>query len=86
MAFRNFPGMSKQWLLERLEKVCIEIADGKSMTAGNAGETGFEKTLDPTLDPRTRRDLILADLNVLDPVGYPLADIAPITRTTVIWS
>jgi len=78
--------MSPEELEERLIKVCREIADGKSLTAGNAGETGFEKTLDPTLDARTRRDMLLNDLWTLDPVKYPLENWAPITRTTAIWS
>jgi len=78
--------MSRKWLEEKLAKVNAEIADGKTMTAGNAGESGFEKTLDPTLDPRTRRDLLYADLHEISPEEFPIYDQAPITRTTVIWS
>jgi hypothetical protein len=78
---RNFPGMSKQWLQERLRWCLEEIADGKVNSGWSSGDASGQKHIDTNLTPERRRDLILNDLSLLDPVKYPPQELVRVTRT-----
>lgn len=78
---RNFPGATLAQLREWLQWVNEEIATGKVNDAWSSGDASGHKMLDNNLPAERRRDLILNDLSILDPVNYPRADYAPIKRT-----
>jgi len=82
MARRNFPGETQGTLEEWLKDVNEEIATGKVNTEFGAGDTNFKAVQDSKLSPERRRDLILYDLTLLNPVKYPPGDVLPI-RVTV---
>lgn len=84
---RNFPKLAataeaeiailKKWLGWCLE----EIATGKVNDAWDSGDASGHKLVDANLPAERRRDLILNDLSILDPVNYPRADVVRVTRT-----
>lgn len=78
---RYFPGVSQETLEKWLGWVNLEIATGKVRDSLNAEEVGMHNWIDPSLPPLKRQELILNDLSILDPDGYPPEETAPIRRT-----
>lgn len=88
MARRNFffPGKTdpqRKALLEAaLAEVNEEILSGKVNTEFGAGDTNFKAVTDQRLSPERRRNMILADLSILDPETYPPDDVTPVRVTS----
>jgi hypothetical protein len=85
---RNFPlsptwttAQQIQWLVVRLRWCLDEIITGKVNSGWSSGDASGQKHIDMNLTPERRRDLILNDLGILDPVNYPPRDHVRVTRT-----
>jgi hypothetical protein len=81
-ARRNFRGASQAQLEAWLADVNEEIATGKVNTDFGAGDTNFRAAVDGRLSPERRRNLLLADLSILDPATYPPDEVTPVRITT----
>ena len=75
----NFPGIDQVTLEKWLGWVLLEIATGKVTSKWSSPDAGAEKWIDTSLPPERRRDLILSDLAIIDPVNY--ASTQPTKRT-----
>ena len=79
MAFRNFPGRTKQWLEAELSKVLDDLASGKTVVSSGAGDSNLSERVEVSL--MRRKEMILSDLNILDPTTYPRTDVIGAKRT-----
>jgi hypothetical protein len=86
MARRNFPGVLQAQLESWLSDVLEEIATGKVNIEFGAADTNFKAVQDSLLKAERRRNLLLADLSVLDPTNYPADDVTPVRITTARFS
>ena len=84
MAYRNFPGKTREWLEEKLNAILEEEAGGKSETGGTLGEVGFSQIMIEA--PHSVKGKLLRDLNVLAPADYPIGDISIPNRTFATFS
>jgi hypothetical protein len=74
-----FPGKDVPWLETKLNIALEESALGVVLTNWVEGDTNAGKQLTNSPDERIRR--LSHDLSVLDPGGYPVESVTPITRT-----
>ena len=74
-----FPGIAQATLESWLTQVLQEIAYGKVNLKWSSTDTTCEKWIDPSLPPERRRDMLLNDLAILDPVTW--AGVGKVTRT-----
>lgn len=80
MAFRYFPSKSQAWLESALSDVLQERRDGRAISSTGSGDVNAAFQNQRSID--ARQNEILHDLNVLDAVTYPRADISRPTSTT----
>lgn len=87
MARRNFffPGKSlaeqKALLEAELTNVNDEILSGKVNIEFGAADTNFKAAKEAQLQAERRRNMILSDLSIIDPVTYPPGDVTPVRIT-----
>jgi hypothetical protein len=81
-----FPGKTvqeqKKLLEAALAEVQEEILSGKVNTEFGGADTNFKAVIDSKLSPERRRNMILADLSILDPATYPTDDVTPVRVTS----
>jgi hypothetical protein len=82
MALRYFPGKTQAWLEARLATILDDQASGKTHVAVTAGDVSAQALVQQNI--QSVKAMILADLSILDPTTYPIADIVPPTRTKLI--
>lgn len=81
MAFNPFIGRDQKWLEDRLREAQDELGSGMSAISGSLGEVSFGNVM--TMGPMKRVELILAELNRIDPVAYPIDSVSVPTRTVM---
>jgi hypothetical protein len=79
MAVRYFKGRTQAWLESELRSAQEELAAGRVTTSVSAGDTETEETIE--VNVKERIELLLEELNRLDPVTYPSSMLA-VRRTT----
>jgi len=79
MALNLFIGMSQAKLEAALRATQRELLTGKSTISANLGEASYSKIM--TIGPMERLKMILAALNLLDPIMYPIDSVSVPTRT-----
>lgn len=84
MARNRFIGWSQAELEAALKDAQVELATGKSTISANLGEASYSKIM--TVGPDTRIGLIMAALNRLDPITYPIDSVSVPTRTIATFS
>lgn len=84
MAYRHFPGKTKEWLESKLSEVVDEMVSGKRLTGWGDGSANATKHSFGNLHPERLRDMLLEDLNALDPANYP-QDMLKVKATTAVF-